>query len=167
MNTQYNQNDTAAEIISDLINIHNDRIVGYEQILNKVTGLGTDIECSIKDLVSKAEQYKLELAGKMKGVNVQGRKTTTLFGKIYRAWVDLKMTFTGNTRKAVISYCKYNEDIAQHAYSAALNMHVDMNSDIRLMIEAQQEALEQSYNIIKTYREELHFSMNPRLVYFN
>ena len=167
MNAHYTKNDSAAEIIADLIHIHNDRIAGYEQVMAKVTNLDSDLKFAFLDMISKAEEYKIQLAAKMKDMPAGNKKSITLFGTIYRAWLDLKMTFTGNTRKAVIAYCQYNEDIAQHAYSAALNIRVAMNSDIRLLIEAQQEALEQTYNKVKTYREEHHFSMNPRLVYFN
>lgn len=167
MNTHYTKNDTAAEIVSDLINIHNDRIAGYELVINKVTDLDSDLKFAFQEMISKANEYKAQLAAKMKDIPAGNKKTPTLFGTIYRAWVDLKMTFTGNTRKAVISYCRYNEDIAQHAYNAALNIRVAMNSDIRLLIEQQQEELEQSYNKVKACREEHHFSVNSRLVYFN
>jgi len=167
MNTQYTKNDTAAEIVNDLINIHNDRITGYELIINRVTDLDSDLKFAFREMISKANEYKTQLAEKKKDMPVRNKNATTLFGTIYRAWLDLKMTFTGNTRKAVLSYCMYSEDIAQHVYNASLNIRVSMNSDIRLLIEKQQEELEQSYNKVKACNEEHHFSLNSRLVYFN
>jgi uncharacterized protein (TIGR02284 family) len=167
MATQYKNNATVAEILNDLISIHNDRIAGYEQALSRVTDMDDDLKYAFENIILKAGKYKMQLSEKMKGLDVTGKKATTILGKIYRAWMDLKMTFTGNTRKAIIAYCKYNEDIAQCAYQAALNVHVDMNSDIRLLLEDQQDALLQTYNEVKKNREEQHFSINPRLVYFN
>ena len=165
MANPYKNNNTVAEILNDLISIHNDRIAGYEQAIGRVTDIDESLRYAFGDIILKAGTYKQQLADKMKDLEVTGKKGTTIIGKIYRAWMDLKMTFNGNTRKAIIAYCQYNEDIAQCAYQAALNVHVDMNSDIRLLLEEQQETLQQTYNLVKKYREEQHFSLNPRLVY--
>lgn len=167
MNTQYAKSDTATAILNDLINIHNDRIASYEQVLTKVTNLDSDLKVACTEMISGAIECKNQLAAKVNDIPAANKKNVTLFGTLYRAWLDLKMGLTGNTRRAVLSYCKYNENIAQQTYSAALNIRVPMNSDIRLLIEAQQEALERSYNKIRTYREEHYFSADSRLVYFN
>ncbi len=166
MSTQYNNNETVTGILSDLISIHNDRISGYGQAIVKVTDIEPDLKYTFEDIVVKGGKYKMQLSEKMKGLDNNGKKGIIVPGKIYSAWKDLKMTFNGNTRKAIISYCQYNEDIAQYAYEAALNLHVDMNSDIRLLMEDQQSDLHQTYIQLKKYREEQHFSLNPRLIYF-
>lgn len=166
MATQYTKIDAVTEILNDLVCIHNDRIAGYEQALKKVTDLDENLKGAFEQIICKAEQYKQQIAEKITDIDGgHGKRSVTLFGKVYRAWVDLKMTFTGNTRKAMIAYCQYNEDIAQHAYRAALNFQTDMHSDIRLLIERQQEELEQSYNLVKAYREQQHFSQNSRMAY--
>lgn len=165
MATQITKIDAVTEILNDLVCIHNDRIAGYEQALKKVTDLDENLRSAFEQIICKAEQYKQQIAEKIKDLEGNSKRTVTLFGKVYRAWVDLKMTFTGNTRKAMIAYCQYNEDIAQHAYKAALNLPVAMHSDIRLMMEHQQEELEQSYNLVKAYREQQHFSQHSRMAY--
>lgn len=167
MATQYKNNSTVTEILNDLISIHNDRIAGYEQALVRVPDLDDNLKYAFEDIILKAKDYKLQLSEKISEATSDSKKGPTILGMIYKAWMDLKMTFTGNTRKAIIAYCQYNEDIAQCAYQAALNVHVDMNSDVRLLIEDQQEALQQTHNLVKKYKEEQHFSMNHRLVYFN
>ena len=46
---------------------------------------------------------------------------TTIKGKIYRAWMDVKATFSGNNRKTILASCEFGEDAAQKAYAEALD----------------------------------------------
>ena len=87
------------------------------------------------------------------------------FGKIYRAWMDLKVAFSGNTQKAIIGSCQYNEEIALHAYTAALHVKTDMTDDVRQIIERQEAALRRVYDRIKKYRETRH-AIDYRTLYF-
>src|SRR5580692_8636455 len=42
-------------------------------------------------------------------------------GSIHRAWLELKATFTGHGRHAILASCEFGEDAAQKAYESALN----------------------------------------------
>ena len=78
---------------------------------------------------------------------------TTVSGKIYRAWMDVKATFAGNDRHAVLASCEYGEDAAQRAYDEALRSDDPMPYSIRELIANQKGALKSSHDTIKTYRD--------------
>jgi uncharacterized protein (TIGR02284 family) len=45
---------------------------------------------------------------------------TSSSGSIHRAWLELKATFTGHGRHAILASCEFGEDAIQKAYESAL-----------------------------------------------
>ena len=70
-------------------------------------------------------------------------------GKIYSAWRELKVAFSGKTQKAIIAYSLYNELIALYAYEAALDKNIEMEKDTRQLIEKQESELRKINDEIK------------------
>ena len=148
-------NEKTAEILNDLIEINNDRVAGYEKA-SKETGIGDgDLRTLFSDLASDSRQYAMELK---KHVFAEGEKAasstdTTLRGKIYRAWMDVKATFSGHDRKSVLESCEFGEDAAQRAYEAALKSESDLNAEVATLIREQQRKLRASHDQIKALRD--------------
>jgi len=46
---------------------------------------------------------------------------TTIAGKFYHTWIDVKAKFTKKDRQSILSDCEYGEDIANAAYRKALD----------------------------------------------
>jgi len=148
------KNDALIEVLNDLIRINNDRIVGYERAIKETKDLDVDLRAMFEGMVRESQQYKQELVDKVRqmgGDNVEG--STTISGKIYRAWMDVKATFSGHSRKAVLENCEFGEDAAQRAYEAALASDADMDPQCRQLISNQQKALKNSHDLIKKYRD--------------
>ena len=147
------QNEKTAEILNDLIQINNDRVAGYEKA-SKETGIGDgDLRTLFSDLASDSRQYAMELK---KHVFAEGEKPatdTTLRGKIYRAWMDVKATFSGQDRKSVLESCEFGEDAAQRAYESAIKSSSDLSTDVATLIREQQRKLRASHDQIKALRD--------------
>ena len=159
--------EKATTVLNDLIKINNERIVCYQQAIDQATNLDYDLKSIFKDIIEEGVHFKQELIDHIKLHAGNPKDTLTLSGMIHRAWVDLKVTFTDNTRQSIINFCEYNEQIAQHAYKAALNMlATKKNTDVYEMVEKQQSALMHSYILIKKCHEARPY-INSRLVYFN
>ena len=77
---------------------------------------------------------------------------TTTAGKIYRAWMDVKATFGGDSRKGVLASCEFGEDAAQKAYKEALEED-DLSPDVRRIIESQKAILRDAHDRIKMMRD--------------
>ena len=68
--------------------------------------------------------------------------------------MDVKATFTGSDRvKPYLESCEFGEDAAQRAYDAALAADIPLDEDCRQLITEQQQALKNSHNVIKKYRD--------------
>jgi len=138
------------EAINDLIEINNDRVEGYEKASNHAKD--EDLRTIFNNMAMQSRRFAGELKER---VNLEGddpAKGTTLKGKIYRVWMDVKDKFSGDNRKAVLQSCEFGEDAAQRAYESVLKDD-SVNGDLRLVIENQKKSLRESHDRIKHLRD--------------
>lgn len=145
-------NEKTAEVLNDLIQINNDRIVGYEKAAKETAADDTDLRALFLDMTTESRRYVSELTEQVAQTGEKAAKGTTGSGKIYRAWMDVKATFTGKDRKAILASCEFGEDAAQKAYEEALKAD-DLPTDIREMISEQKSSLKRSHDRIKRMRD--------------
>ena len=144
------------EILNDLVRINNDRIEGY----SKAAAQAKDQD--LQSLFSQFSQQSRQFANELRGLindkgNSEDRKDkvtdeTTASGKIYRAWMDVKATFSGGNRKSVLASCEFGEDAAQKAYRTALEED-DLSPDVRAVIESQKATLLEAHDQVKMMRD--------------
>jgi uncharacterized protein (TIGR02284 family) len=145
--------ENTVEILNDLVKINNDRIAGYERAINEAKDLDVDLKATFESMIRESQQYKQELVNKVREYGGAVEEGTTTSGKIYRAWMDVKATFTGSDRKGILASCEFGEDAAQRAYESAMNATEDMSPEVRNVITDQQRALRNSHDLIKKYRD--------------
>ena len=146
-------NEKLISVLNDLIEINNDRVTGYEKASEETETIDVDLRAIFQSYANDSQKYANELALEVKRLGGESADGTTGLGKIYRAWMDVKATFTGQDRQAILSSCEYGEDQAQKAYTDALASDAEMNADIRQLITSQKAALKRSHDIIKKYRD--------------
>lgn len=147
-------NEAKVEILNDLIMINNDRIAGYERAINESKDLDVDLKAMFEGMIKESENYKQELVQKYSESGGHGiEEGTTNSGKIYRAWMDVKATFTGNDRKGILASCEFGEDAWRRAYESALNNEGELDADTRSLIKEQYDSEQKSHDIIKKYRD--------------
>jgi len=78
---------------------------------------------------------------------------TTTSGKIYRAWMEVKATFTGNSRHTILSNCEAVEDSTQRAYRSALEDKT-LPAYIHELLGRQEEELRSNQDEIRTLRDQ-------------
>jgi uncharacterized protein (TIGR02284 family) len=141
-----------AEILNDLIQINNDRIVGYEKAMQEVRPEDADLKALFVRMIGESHQYKMALATEVQALGKDAETGTTTSGKIYRAWMDVKAVFTGHDRKTILNNCEFGEDAAQRAYKMALDEE-ELSLNLRALINAQKIALKMSHDEIKRLRD--------------
>ena len=146
-------NEKLISVLNDLIRINNDRVTGYDKASDETETIDVDLRAIFQSYANDSQKYANELALEVKRLGGESADGTTGLGKIYRAWMDVKATFTGQDRQAILSSCEYGEDQAQKAYTDALASDAEMNADIRQLITSQKAALKRSHDIIKKYRD--------------
>jgi uncharacterized protein (TIGR02284 family) len=147
------QSEALAEVLNDLIRINNDRIAGYERAISESKDLDVDLKTVFEGMVKESEQYRNELVAEIQKMGGEVATDTTLSGKVYRAWMDVKATFTGASRKAILENCEFGEDAWRRAYEAALSSDAEMAADVRQMITSQYNSEKSSHDLIKKYRD--------------
>jgi uncharacterized protein (TIGR02284 family) len=141
------------EILNDLIQINNDRIEGYEKAITETEDIDIDLKAMFNKMENESRDHVRELKEAVEGLGETPADGTTISGKIYRAWMDVKTAFSTKERQSVLELCEYGEDAAQKAYNEALASDADMTTAIRQLITSQQDALRTSHNVIKKYRD--------------
>jgi uncharacterized protein (TIGR02284 family) len=152
-------NDKLVEVLNDLIRINNDRIAGYEKAADEARDIDADLKAIFARMSEESRQYAAELTQEVVKLGGEPATGTTNSGKIYRMWMDLKVTFSGKTRQAILENCEFGEDAAQKAYEAALKSDVEIPAEIRQLIANQKASLKTSHDVIKKYRD-LHAAIN-------
>ncbi len=138
------------EVLNDLILINNDRIEGY----NKAAKDAKDesLRSLFTDMAQQSATMVNELKQEVKLGEDDADDGTTLKGKIYRTWMDIKVAFGGDSRKALLESCEFGEDAAQRAYEAALDEPA-LSIDVRNIIQKQQMELKHAHDKIKSMRD--------------
>jgi len=147
------QNENLVGVLNDLIRINNDRVDGYVKAAAETDVIDVDLQAIFHKMADDSRGYARELTatvGKLGGEPADG---TTVSGKVYRAWMDVKAVFTGKDRHAILSSCEYGEDVAQKAYKEALASDAEIPADVRNLITDQQSALKSAHDTIKQYRD--------------
>jgi len=146
-------NKVDIEILNDLIEIHNDRVVGYEKAIDELQKEDSDLAALFNDMIQESHRLKAELSKEVILLGAKPEEGTTASGKIYRAWMDVKAVFTGRDRETILSNCEFGEDAAQTAYETALETE-GLTMEIRSLLTDQQSELRTSHNRIRNLRDQ-------------
>ena len=141
-------------ILNDLIQINNDRIVGYERAIEELKEKDSDLKSLFRDMISESQQHKAELAAEITERGEEVDTDTTNSGKIYRVWMDVKAAITGHDRKSILASCEFGEDAAQKAYKMALEED-ELPFNMNTLIFNQRLSLKTSHDKIKVLRDSL------------
>jgi uncharacterized protein (TIGR02284 family) len=146
-------NEKTSEILNDLIEINNDRVRGYEKASKETEAKDADLRTLFDSMASESRRYANELSAHVAGSGHEPAEGTTVKGKIYRAWMDIKATFSGHDRKAILASCEFGEDAAQKAYDTALKSDAEISTEVRQLIMEQKTSLRKSHDKIKRMRD--------------
>lgn len=146
-------NTTLPEVLNDLIKINNDRIEGYETAIQETDDADVDLKAIFTGLQNESRDHVRELSVVVQNLGEQPADDSTITGKIYRAWMEIKHVFSTKERLSILESCEYGEDAAQNAYNEALASDADMSTEVRQMITSQLESLRAAHKVIKKYRD--------------
>ena len=99
------KNRETIEVLNDLIQINNDRIVGYEKAIRQTNVEDTDLKILYASMVAEGHRMKIALAIEVQALGAEIENGTTASGRIYLAWMDVKAMFAGNSRQTVLANC--------------------------------------------------------------
>lgn len=140
-------------VLNDLIKINNDRIEGYRKAIENFKDNNTELLSVFNNCAMESQDNKNVLINQVRRLNGTPDEGTTVSGKIYRAWMDVKGTFGGDDAKGILESCEGGEDAAKKAYETALESgYLDMQSQAAVLDQQQSQLL--SHNKIKALRDQ-------------
>lgn len=140
------------EVLNDLVQINNDRIVAYEKAIRATKTEDTDLKILYASMVAEGHRIKIALATEVQALGAEIEQGTTTSGKIYRGWMDVKAIFTGHNRHTILANCLAGEEAIQKAYRTALTH--DLPAYIRELLIRQQDTLLTSLEEIASLRDQ-------------
>lgn len=150
-----NESEKIIEVLNDLIKINNDRIEGYEKAADNIDPDETTLKTLFYQLSEESRENKTKLIEEVKSLGGDpDADQTTGRGKIYRRWMDVRVTFSGNDTVSTLSSCEFGEDAAQRAYEDAIEDSADFPASVQQLISRQQELLKMSHDLIKNQRDQ-------------
>jgi uncharacterized protein (TIGR02284 family) len=142
-----------ASVLEDLIKINNDRIEGYEKALKDLKPEDADLRMLFLKAIDQSRGFKSTLGNEVQVLGESIPSGPSASGSIHRVWLDLKATFTGHGRHAILASCEYGEDAAQKAYEAALGSE-HLPEYLSSTVLAEMEDLTSFHDEIKALRDQ-------------
>jgi uncharacterized protein (TIGR02284 family) len=107
-----------AATLDELLYFVNDRIEGYQRAVEESED--AQLRGYYKQLTSQSQQFATDLNTYLTREGGEREESTTLKGKLYRAWMDAKAAVTGRDEKTILGSNIYGEEWALKAYQEAL-----------------------------------------------
>jgi uncharacterized protein (TIGR02284 family) len=148
------KNEKSIEVLNTLITINNDRIEGYETASKE--SKESDLKSLFAQFIATSQKCKYALVKEVDDLDGVVAEGTTIAGKFFRVWMDLKAALTGKDRKAILDSCEFGEDKAIETYHKALEDGSAFLSDQhKIMISSQKALLKADHQLIKSLRDAL------------
>lgn len=133
--------ESNSPVLNDLIRLNNDRIAGYEKAIKELSGASADLQAIFHQGIIQSYRFIADLEDAIKhSGGTPKADETTLEGKIYRSWMDVKEIFVGNDRKAILESCIAGENAIYSAYVDAHNIK-ELPAPTHLLIAQQKQSL--------------------------
>jgi uncharacterized protein (TIGR02284 family) len=138
--------------LNSLIIINNDRYEGYKTAAEETKD--GDLQALFHRLSTQSKGYSSELLMHVPFTeDAPDKDETTLSGKLYRVWMDVKSAVTAQDRKGILASCEYGEDVALKTYETVLNNPGNISPALIALIRKQKDELEIQHNHIKSLRD--------------
>ena len=146
------KNEKTIDVLNTLITINNDRIEGYETASNETEE--QDLKTLFGQFSTTSQHCNNELRAEVSKLGGEPSEGTTVSGKFFRKWMDVKAALTGKDRKAILNSCEYGEDVAKGIYEKTLNNNADdISAELQTMIKAHHTLLVADHDKVKFMRD--------------
>lgn len=142
------------ETFNDLIRAHRDRIAEYKKAALSLKPQEAGLATLFSDIIKESEQCIADLNSRIVSDGEIPAAYASLEGKIYRAWMDLKVTFSSNPNYSLLDICEKGEDAMVKAYREALRHPGTLVPDDLHLLTQQQQVVKQTHDLIREKRDQ-------------
>jgi uncharacterized protein (TIGR02284 family) len=145
--------EKSVEVLNDLIEINNDRIDGFTRAAEGLGEGDADLKAIFDKFASDSRQNVQELSQAVGQVGGDLETGNSVSGTLHRAWLNVKATFSGHDRKAVLEECERGEDAIKKAYRDALSEENGLSPQQASILVNQQQLINEGHDSIKALRD--------------
>lgn len=137
-------NSKTLSTLNDLLNITNDRIMGFNKVEDKIWDSYGHLKNDYDQMVIESEGMRSDLIGLIKERGGEADDTPTTAGAIHRVWIDLKNSLSGNNHESTLQNVVFGEKAAINAYQEALQSD-NLCPESTVVVADQHEKIKKSY----------------------
>lgn len=144
-------NQEIVDCLNNLVQINNDRIQGYLTASQETDQ--DDLRSVFSEMMTTSQECRRELVQeitKLGGTPIEG---TTVSGKLYRIWMDIKSALTSKDRKAILNSCEFGEDVAVKTYQTEIDSDALNGTEYLLIVKEQYSKIKSGHDKIKQLRD--------------
>ncbi|WP_430406532.1 ferritin-like domain-containing protein [Fluviicola sp.] len=144
-------NEKIVASLNNLVQINNDRIQGYLTAAQETDQ--DDLKSVFSEMMTASQECRRELVqeiSKLGGTPIEG---TTVSGKIFRVWMDVKAALTSKDRKAILNSCEFGEDAALKTYEGEIDSDVLSGVELLPLVKEQHSKIKAGHDKIKQLRD--------------
>lgn len=147
---EYN-NEALAGTMNELIRINYDRVYGYEKAASESEKIDVDLKAIFKEYADVSRGFITYWQQQVRTLGQEPATDSTVRGKVYRVWMDVKATVTDHDRESILNSCAFGEKAAIDAYEDALATSTHLPDEHRLEIVNQKSKLQTAHKTIQMY----------------
>lgn len=140
------------ETLSDLIEINNDRVAGFEKVLADINDENIDLKEIFQDYAAQSRRFSQELTALNAVAGGEVETGNSVSGTLHRAWIDVKALFGGSDRESILNEAERGEDAIKKAYKDAL-AEGHLSSEAYEIVSAQAQEINAAHDRIKALRD--------------
>lgn len=146
------KNEKIITALNHLIELHNDRIEGYESAINETREL--ELKPLFLRYARTSIDCKAELVLEVTRLGGAPARGTQISAKFNRIWVNLKTALSNNNQTVILESLEQGEDVALNAYTETLKDGMEfLNPLQQRMLNEQHLMLKLDHDAIKELRD--------------
>jgi uncharacterized protein (TIGR02284 family) len=146
-------NEKAIRVFNTLVQTNIDRIEGYEKVLNESKNLDIDVKSIFKRMITESRQNNIELVNEVVAQDGDPAQSSSVSGKIYRIWMDVRTAFAKDDVQAILNASEFGEAAAMEAYENALQSDAALTIGQLNLITRQKAGIQLAHILVKRYRD--------------
>lgn len=147
---QYNS-EALADTFNELVRINFDRVYGYDKAAAETENVDIDLKAIFKEYADVSRGYITYWQQQVRALGLEPATDSTVRGKVYRVWMDVKAAVTNSDRESILNSCVFGEKAAIDAYEDALSTNTHLPDEHRLEITSQKAKLEAAHKTMEMY----------------
>jgi uncharacterized protein (TIGR02284 family) len=142
-------------VLNDLVHVNQDRTKCYEKAADEIRDpFEAEFKTLFFQMADESRRYSDVLSSAVKSLGGHELSDGIAPGEIYEAWMDMRVSFSGNDVLTSLQSCECSDDAVLKAYKLAINGKGNWPTAVADLVVNQFKSLKASHDMVKRYRDD-------------